>query len=167
MGRAIVARSGGSSNVQNAFPELADDDSVAAGSRVDPADVNPGQVAQRPDTYSDRLFKYIPAEVVTLYIGLSSVITSATNLSAAVIWMVFAVCLIGTPLYLWRMQDVRHPLQLAISTVAFAVWIFAIGGPFLQWPDYKPVYGALLLPVFTFFVAMLAPRDKTARASGI
>jgi hypothetical protein len=32
--------------------------------------------------------------------------------------------------------------------------VFALGGPFKDFGWYKPIYGALLLPVFTFFVAM-------------
>jgi hypothetical protein len=110
-----------------------------------------------PDRYRDRLFKYIPGEVITLYLGLSAIVAAAENSSGFMPWLIFLVGLIGTPFYLRFMQEVRSAVQLGVSTLAFVVWVFALGGPFTQWAGYEPVYGAVLLPVFTFFVAVIPP----------
>jgi len=34
------------------------------------------------------------------------------------------------------------------------VWVFALGGPFALCGWYNPVYGSILLPVFTLLVAI-------------
>lgn len=108
------------------------------------------------DTYSDRLFKYIPAELVAGYIFALGMIRKLTETgeTRALQWGLFAIFLILTPLYLCRVQKVMKISQLIISTVSFAVWVFALGGPFSLCSWYDPVYGAVLLPVFTLTVAI-------------
>jgi len=121
----------------------------------------PGSVVEttqplKADLYTDRLLKYIPAEVVACYIFVQGVITQLTDpVELGVFqWSIFAVFLILTYLYLWRILKVRKFQQLAISVTAFAVWVFALGGPFALVTWYKPVYGEVLLRVFTLIVAL-------------
>jgi hypothetical protein len=106
------------------------------------------------DGYTSRLLKYVPAEVVALFVTLDALIRSSDDVRLPVYWGVFLVCLVGTYLYLWRVAKIRKQTQLLISTVAFAVWVFALGGPFAQLGWYEPIYGGLLLPIFTFAVAV-------------
>lgn len=110
-----------------------------------------------PDKYKDRLLKYIPAEVIALYITLNGILRSATNdptfPEQLVAWIIFGVGLFGTWLYLWRVSKVSKTWQYVISIGAFAVWVFALGGPFVYLAWYRPVYGALFLPTYTFLVA--------------
>jgi len=111
----------------------------------------------KPDDYKSRLLKYIPAEVVAMYITLDSITRSAGNqipLQPA-LWIVFTLLLIGTPLWLWRVMKVTKRGQLVISFFAFAVWVFALGGPFALQQWYHPVYGALLMPLYTFLVPII------------
>jgi hypothetical protein len=115
-------------------------------------DKPPGQSAA--DGYTTRLLKYVPAEVVALFITLDALVRSSPELSPAVYLGIFLFCLAGTWLYLWRVARVRKQAQLLISTVAFAVWVFALGGPFAHFDWYAPIYGGLLLPVFTFAAAV-------------
>ena len=82
-------------------------------------------------------------------------VASAGGVAATTIrWELLAIFLILTPLYLCRVQKVMKISQLIISTVSFAVWVFALGGPFSLCSWYDPVYGAVLLPVFTLTVAI-------------
>jgi hypothetical protein len=129
----------------------------------------PGQGAREPDayrepdTYGDRLLKYVPAEVVTVFVFLAGAISAAgTNSPPWLIWGVFGLLLICTPLYLNRLQGVKKMVQLAISTVAFAVWVFSLGdeGPFGTLVWYKPIYGAVLLPLYTFIVPLVEPPGR-------
>lgn len=121
--------------------------------------LNPGSEITYPqskDKYTDRLFKYIPAEVVAGYIfvlGLTRQLNSTREITI-VQWSVFlAFCLI-TPLYLWRIQKVFKLQQHFISLLSFVVWVFALGGPFTLYNWYNPLYGEILLPVFTLIVAI-------------
>jgi len=108
------------------------------------------------DTYQERLLKYIPTEVVTTYVFLDGVLrsASATFPVAALRWFVFVVLLFGTWFYLNRVEKVTRRQQLVISTVAFGLWVFSLGGPFAAFHWYSPVYGAVLLPLYTFGVAI-------------
>lgn len=148
MGRAIITASS-HPVVHNAFPDLVE---------PSPAEVNVAvQQEEKPDTYRDRLFKYIPAEVVTLHLGLTKIVAAATNAPHFLYWVIFFAGLIGTPYYLRQIHNVTARTQLIVSTAAFAVWVFALGEPFSEIDGYKPVYAAVLLPLFTFFVAGISP----------
>jgi hypothetical protein len=109
------------------------------------------------DDYTSKLVKYIPSEVVALYIALGSILGSSDKSDSSLYWVIFGVCLVGTGLYLWRVTNVTKVTQIVISVVAFFVWAFALGGPFESLSWYDPIYGALLLPIYTFFVPMLEP----------
>ena len=110
------------------------------------------------DTYKDRLLKYVPAEVVTLYVFLQAAVEQAnTPDMLTLLWIIFGVMMVGTWVHLWRVEKVQNKVQLSISTIAFAVWVFALGGPFSHMEWYEPIYGGILLPVYTFFVAMIVP----------
>jgi hypothetical protein len=108
------------------------------------------------DGYFDRLFKYIPAELVAGYIFVLGVVKQLTDAGEIKVfqWLLFVVFCILTPLYLWRVQKVLKLQQHIISLLSFIVWAFALGGPFALCSWYNPVYGAILLPVFTLVVAI-------------
>jgi hypothetical protein len=111
-----------------------------------------------PDEYLSKVLKLIPAEVVSLYVALTGIVYMAGTESngRTLFWIIFLICLIGTPLYLMRIAKVSNYLQIGISCLAFIIWAFAIGGQYiLAIPGYQPIYGALLLPIFTFFVPMI------------
>jgi hypothetical protein len=108
------------------------------------------------DKYIDRLFKYIPSEIVAGYVFVLGVLTRlrepAENNIAQ--WAVFVIFCLLTPLYLWRIQKVRKAEQHIISLVSFAVWVLTLGGPFSRFSWYNPIYGEILLPVFTLIIAV-------------
>lgn len=115
------------------------------------------------DSYTERLLKNIPAEVVAAYVAFAGIIRAAGDGAPGwTRWAVFWFLAIGTPLYLNRVQEVRKPLQLAIATGAFAVWVFSLGdqSPFTTQPWFRPIYPALLLPAYTFILAFLKPEAK-------
>jgi len=108
------------------------------------------------DSYFDRLFKYIPAELVAGYIFAAGVVKQITEQKEMILlqWFLFAVFCLLTPLYLYKVQKVRKLSQLAISLLSFTVWVFALGGPFSTTLWYDPLYGYILLPVFTIVIAI-------------
>lgn len=72
----------------------------------------------------------------------------------------FLALLALTPLYIWRATtEAGKPAakaQIIVSTISFAVWVFALGGPFASLGWYIPAYGALLLPIYTIAVPAIA-----------
>lgn len=116
----------------------------------------PAETVNR-DGYFDRLFKYIPAELVAGYIFVLGVVKQLTNAGEIMVfqWALFVIFCIMTPSYLWRVQKVQKLQQHIISLLSFIVWVFALGGPFALSGWYNPVYGSILLPVFTLIVAII------------
>lgn len=141
MGREVITEQ----DVQKAKLRRAAAGSVAGGTEPIPV----------KDEYSDRLIKYIPSEVIGVYAAVDALLKTAGNQipKDTLGWVVFGFLLIMTPIYLWRVQNVRKYQALAIATVSFLIWVFNLGGPFAQLPWYNPFYGALLLPLYTFSIA--------------
>jgi hypothetical protein len=52
---------------------------------------------------------------------------------------------------------VSKSVQLAVSTFAFGVWVFALGGAFTSLSWYEPFLGSVMLVLFTFFVPLISP----------
>lgn len=80
------------------------------------------------DDYKERLVKYIPVEVIAVYLTLDLLAHSVTPVNTMVLWLAFGAGILGSPLYLWRIYGVSKVLQLLLCTLSFAVWVFALGG---------------------------------------
>jgi hypothetical protein len=110
----------------------------------------PEGAAAPPDDYLGRLVKYVPAETVGAYLAAAASVPPGRT---AALWVVFAASWILTPLYLWFATSRRskRPLvsQIALATIAFPIWVFAIGGPFAELPWYAANrYVASILLIF-------------------
>lgn len=115
------------------------------------------------DTYFDKVVKYIPADIVGAWVAVTGLISSASGIPRqTVLWVAFGVGLILTAWWTLKQTTVpgRRPgvTQAIISTGAFAVWVFALGGPFQHVPG-QQVYGSLLLILYTLVVALIDPRE--------
>ena len=109
------------------------------------------------DKKRDIILKYIPAEIVALYLTLFGI---AKGAEAEIPFMevtliIFFIILVLTPFYLWFGMKVKEWKQLLISTVAFGAWAFAMGGPFEFFGWYHAVYGTILIVLFTFFIPLI------------
>ena len=108
----------------------------------------------RADSYRERLIKYVPVEILVLYVAvygsLYSVMSVQPFLAILARWILLAGIL-GTVLYLWKAEGVTDWVQLAISTFGFVVWVFAFGVvPVADLPLYNQVAAALFLPIYVF-----------------
>lgn len=114
------------------------------------------------DDYKDKLIKHIPAEAIAVYLTLQGIITSDASPRATTpwLWVAFTVGLAGTPLYLWRLQHVSSWVQLSISTVSFAVWVYGLGGAFARYSWYESWTASVVLIAFTFMVPVVMGNQK-------
>src|SRR2546430_1233952 len=82
-----------------------------------------------PDDFLGRLVKYIPAELVGLYVAARGVIPKTAEPS--VYWAVAGVTWLFVPVYFWFVttRNKQKPLktQILLATIAFPIWVFAIG----------------------------------------
>jgi hypothetical protein len=119
-----------------------------------------------PDKYFDRLLKYIPADVVGFWLAINGPIQSAGDdvPKSFLLWLLFLVGLLLT--FGWTYKQTQVPkkrpawTQIGISCGAFGVWVFALGGPFAMLDFYQPIYGSLLLIVYTSAVALVTPSES-------
>ena len=111
----------------------------------------------QPDNYTERLIKYIPTEVITLWVTFDAIMKGG-NASATIYWIVFVFGILATWLYLNRIEKVNDKTQLLISVGAFCVWVFALGAPFSLLSWYEPLYASLLLPAYTFLIPVIGAK---------
>lgn len=115
-----------------------------------------GQPSAPPDTYTDKIVKYIPSEIIAAWVAAAGAIKAAMGApQETLLWAAFGFGVVITAV--WRLRRTKLPVQAAISTGAFAVWVFALGGPFERLDWYNPVYGTLLLIAYTLITAVVNP----------
>lgn len=115
------------------------------------------------ESYFEKLLRNIPADIVGGYTALQGIIIDQAGNSPTIQWIVFGVLLSLTPLYVCYMKTEPPGFTLnkifpcMASAFAFAVWVFALGGPFAaQWPKwYMPVYGSIALILTTLILPVL------------
>lgn len=108
----------------------------------------------------ERVAKFIPGEVVAVYMFFNGIITMEPRHQWRVGYyaVTFLFCLVVTPLYLRKMakpgDDV--PRQQIISSIAFLFWSYALGvGVFVELGIYLPVLAAILVGMFSFATLFL------------
>jgi|SRR6267378_8652686 len=114
----------------------------------------------KPDDYFSRLLKYIPAEVVALYVSAEGVVPAGHPKRLMYLWAIFVFCSIATPVYMFftaRDETTKKPIwiQTLIATIAFPVWAYALGGPFTTLSWFEPFVGSLLLMAVTFTLGLV------------
>ncbi len=112
------------------------------------------------DTLGDflgRLIRLIPGEVIALYTAGAGIIPQESQKVWLTIWAGF--CLLGTAaLRIWGTRDATRNkstdwAHVAISTGAFVVWLYSLGGPFELFGVYVPFVGTLLVLAYAFVSA--------------
>ena len=105
--------------------------------------------------YLDRMMKLVPSEVIGLYLVGGGFIPANQSLVLA-IWAV--VCLASVIAV--RAYGTADPanqkspdwIHVGVSSVAFVIWVYSIGGPFAAYGIAVPYIGSLLVLAWTFFV---------------
>jgi hypothetical protein len=114
------------------------------------------------ESYADRVAKYVPGEIVAGYAVLYAIVQQvpeSDTLRTPAAWAVFAICLVATPIYLVRVgrPSGQQWVQVVISSVAFVIWAYTLGGPFADTPGYRPWIGGLLVGLYTFLAGLFQP----------
>lgn len=107
-------------------------------------------------SYFEKLLAFIPADMVAGYLALDGILKQTVPQAPWwMYWAVFGAMLALTPLYVCFRPTPSLVLKCSMrfraitATLAFAVWVFALGGPFETFSWYLPVYGSVLLIVTT------------------
>jgi hypothetical protein len=116
----------------------------------------------------ERVAKYVPSEVLAAYVALLGIVgTAPDSQQSALFAAAFIVCLVLAPIYLYKAGPRGHPkgLHLVVSTIAFFVWSYSIGGERGFFGPrgmdiFEPSIASGGLVVFTLISSVLIPRPK-------
>jgi hypothetical protein len=118
-----------------------------------------GTAGPVPDTYRERLLKYIPAEVIAVYValyGIAYAVAAYDPLFPPVARWILIAGVMATPVYLWKAEGVTDAVQLAISTAGFLLWACALGvEPVAGLAGYNQVAASLALPAYVFLTPFI------------
>ena len=122
----------------------------------------------RLDGYFDKLIKYIPTEIVGGWIAMTGLIKGASNIPTnTILWILFVIFIGLTAVYIIQQTfEPKKPLaikQTSISTIAFMVWVFALGEPFNSLSFYNPVYGSILLILYNLTIPLINPIEESKK----
>ena len=153
MGRRVITTKDVSTLREAAAPIVMDDDKSRGSTITHLLTLGAAGAPPEVDDYKSRLLKYIPAEIVAAFVTIEGIIKSVTQAPVFVYWTVFFVLLVLTPFYVWRVSSEpdKPPAtaQIVVAAIAFFVWVFALGGPFSSLGWYMPLYGSILLVLYT------------------
>ena len=130
----------------------------------------PNEVNARPGSVGDegyllRVGKYIPAEIVALYLPLLSILNAVEPLESHTIMLAayggaFLLFLALTPMYFTRMARPGDAVRThrMVSTIAFVIWAYSFGGIFKEIGVHKDWLGAAFLMCFSAISGAIIPR---------
>ena len=121
------------------------------------------------DDYFSKLLKYIPTEIVGGWIAITGLIKSAAGIPTnTILWILLIVFTVMTAAYILQQtsepKKPRAVKQTTISTIAFIVWVFALGEPFSSLSFYRPVYGSILLILYNLTIPLINPIESKAKS---
>jgi hypothetical protein len=124
----------------------------------------PGGSTISADGYLDKIVKSIPSQVIAFYTAAITWLGSGTSPqdNAAPnpkLWIAFVLGILLTPILTWKQthEEGKPPayLQIAIATVSFVVWAFAIPGPFQSFSFWSPGLATVILAAYTILIGAL------------
>lgn len=118
--------------------------------------------ANAAEQYIAKIIRYIPGSIVAGYTSMLGLITQAEPIQLYLSWAIFGFCLLLAPLYVMFVpdsipnnKDCSKRFHVLASFLSFAIWAFALGGPFASLSWYSPVYGSLALIAATLLMPLL------------
>lgn len=124
---------------------------------------NAAQAGDQEDGYLDRVAKYIPAEILAAYVTLLNIAPTTHDKAAirhGILTAALIACFVLTPAYFYLRAKPPLPkrLQIVVSTIAFPVWSYALGGIWVDWKWHEPAIASALLIVFTLVAGLFEPK---------
>ena len=114
------------------------------------------------DSYRERLVKYVPVEIIVLYVAAYGILYAAGSTDpwfAFTAFWLFIAGILAVFLYLWIAEGICDGIQIAISIAGFVLFAFALGViPLSVLPGYNQIVFSVLLPVYVFLSPLFEGR---------
>jgi hypothetical protein len=125
------------------------------------------------DSYAQKVMAYIPADIIAAWVAVSGILAqSNSTIPHWLSWAVFGGLFVLTPFYVCYLKTTPPGLtsnklfHWITSCLAFASWVFALGGPFSTLSWYEPIYGSLLLVFVTLVIPVMERRFIKGSGTG-
>jgi hypothetical protein len=114
------------------------------------------------DNYLSRVAKYVPGEIVATYlslIGFMKNVDPKDDAKLPTLWVMLVVCFLLAPVYFWKMTEKGQPKlrHILVSSGAFLVWAYALGGVFESMEWHKPWLASVVLALYTLLAGLVPP----------
>lgn len=125
------------------------------------AGTDPPPAAQpTADDYMSKLLKYVPPQIVGAYLLVQGALISVTAAGGDGRWRALMILLVAGALFTYvftgQVLHVVRRRQRAVTTVAYLVWAFALGGVFATYGWWSPGWGTVALVTFGLLVQLVA-----------
>ncbi len=114
------------------------------------------------EQYLAKIIRYIPSSIVAGYTSMLGLVSQVEPYQLYLSWAIFGFSLLLAPLYVMFVpdsipnnKDCSKRFHVVASFLSFAVWGFALGGPFTSLSWYSSVYGSLALIAATLLMPLL------------
>lgn len=119
------------------------------------------------DLFLQNLVKLIPIEIIALFAVIKGMIPATANPIA--VWIFLSILVVLVPLYIIFAMKVSKVSQIVLMTLAFPVWILAIGGLPISTTFVEPWMVSVTLALFTlippmFYGQRISPEEQTIAA---
>jgi hypothetical protein len=126
----------------------------------EPLDARAGVAQAAPpaaDDYMDRLMKFIPVETVGLYTIIEVNLKSLYNGQNLGPWLLGLLIfgMIATVFYVRFYLKVKRWIQVLMTDLGFAVWVFTIGGWFGTMSFWKAEWGIIAAVIYLFIIKII------------
>jgi Kef-type K+ transport system membrane component KefB len=113
--------------------------------------------------WGERVAKYVPAEVLSFYLPANATIDAAApadaNARIGCYIFIFILGLVCTTAFLFKAARPQRPpmVQLIISSIAFVLWAYYLGGVFTMLGWHNNLIAAIALGSFTLVAGLVEP----------
>ena len=111
-------------------------------------------------TYAEKLVKLIPAEIVAAYLAIQNLVLTKPEIREDTLYVAAGILVLMIPFYLKVIHDVTSWLQISMTVVSFLVWAFSVSVLFLKKIDMDPVWGSVILILWTTAIPVMQFNKK-------
>lgn len=116
-------------------------------------------------SYLERVAQLIPAEIVAAHLTIQGLVYSRITIRDSAIEISALVLLILLPFYLRRL-GVTSKKQIVFTMGSFVTWVLAVSLPVHQRLGVDPIWGSIILILWTVVAPVLAVPGNVGRGSG-
>ena len=119
-----------------------------------------------PMPYLEKVTQLIPAEIVAAHLTIQGLVYSQIRIRDIAIEISAGVFFLGLPFYLRWLRGVTTTKQIVLTMGSFVAWVFAVSLPVHQRSGVDPLWGSIMLILWTTIVAPVLAAPGSAGSGG-